>query len=172
MKQSDALSVLMNPAFSKESRDFLLKLFQEGGNFKMVFRLSEPEMTALHHHAYALYGRQQFPEAFHLFQLLRQLDPFKKDFHISFALLARSLGKDPYIAVEALNAATLLDNQDPMPPYYLAAVYMETHNKKLAKASLLKSKDRCGRKAEHRRLVQKLDSMLTHLDSIKEESVR
>src|SRR5688572_27707405 len=123
MKQQDALSVLMNPAFSKESRDFLIKLFQEGGSLKMLFRLSEGEMEALHQHAYALYARQQFEEAFHLFQLLRQLDPFKKDFHVSFALLARSLGKDPFIAVEALAAASLLDDKDPMPPYYLAAVY-------------------------------------------------
>ena len=172
MEQQDALSVLMNPAFSKESRDFLIKLFQEGGSLKMLFRLSENEMNALHQHAYALYARQQFDEAFHLFQLLRQLDPFKKDFHISFALLARSLGKDRFLAAEALSAAILLDDKDPMPPYYLAAVYLEGENPKLAKSALLKAKERCGKKAEYRRLLQKLGTLLTQLESNEQGDAR
>jgi len=92
--------------------------------FKDLKGITDKEMEGIYATAYNFYTHGKFDRANEIFSALCQMDPYKSKYWLGLGA-TRQMEKKYEKAIEAYGLATIMDANNPLPPFYAAHCLMK-----------------------------------------------
>ena len=143
----------------KQLRAMAERFLVSGGTFKDLKGLTEENMEAIYSVAHNLYQNGKFDEAQKVFQFLCFFDHFQKRHWMGLAA-CRQMIRNYQGAVEAYSFATMLDVNDPKPPFLAADSHLGMGNYKAAASALHAAIEFSGGKPEYKSIRERAQARL------------
>lgn len=141
----------------------ILDFIKKGGTFQEVKGLDEATMETTYAVAYNLYNSKKYEDAEKVFMFLSLMNHYEKKYFLGLGACRQVLKKNKE-AIEAYIYASLLDLEDPMPPFYAASCHMAMGDKEAAIKAYDAAADLAGGKEQFRDIEQQSRNMMELLE--------
>lgn len=114
-----------------EFTETVIDFLEKGGTFQDMKDIDDQTMETTYSVAYNLYNNKKFEDAEKVFMFLSLMNHYEKKYFMGLGACRQVLKKHSE-AIESYIYASLLDLEDPRPPFYAAACHMAMGDKDAA----------------------------------------
>ncbi|MCX4024667.1 SycD/LcrH family type III secretion system chaperone [Endozoicomonas sp. SM1973] len=137
----------------------LLDFFASGGAIRDLRAISDESIEAMYSMAYSLYESGKYQDAHKVFQFLCYLDHYQSKYFIGLGA-CRQMMKQYQLAIDAFSYASVLDANDPRPPFYGAECHLALGNLKEAESGFTAAIHWANENQEYQSLKQHAEQKL------------
>ncbi|HCH1044981.1 TPA: SycD/LcrH family type III secretion system chaperone VcrH [Vibrio parahaemolyticus] len=144
---------------SQMQAEELLSFLEEGGTLKMLHDVSADTIEHIYAVGYNFFQSGKIEQAAKVFQLLSMLDHYQARFFIGLGAARQELGE--YLqAIDAYSYASLVDINDPRPPFHSAECHLKLEQLTEAESGFYSAKEMSAGKSQYADLHQRAGIML------------
>lgn len=144
----------------------LMSASEEGSSIASTLNISPDVMEFLYGEAYRLYMIRKYDDAMKFFKLLYLFMPLDTRFSLGLASCFHSK-KDYEKATAWYMTVSMLDQETPLPFYYLSDCFLKIGEPSMAAGALKIALERAGDNPEFSQLKERMKRMVSSFDTVK-----